>query len=275
MATSRMIRRFHLSGSFIMLGLVILLVASPGAQASGAGPTFICNADAVSINGQFFGPAANPSPTCASESPPTQQNFNQTFNETFGTVTIKATNLNASTTLEAEAGKASADASQENLTVTIVSNGKTNTITADKATAHAQASCVNGLPTATGSITVTNLVVNNQSVPSTTTQVTLPGFGTLDNGFQRQGGSSTSDNVSVSGLAFFTSANTLMVSPDFSIPLVGAGVSNCTPGVPPTGGGPIAQAGGRSLWLLWGALLATLGLLGLSGTLVARRYWLR
>jgi hypothetical protein len=66
-----------------------------------------------------------------------------------------------------------------------------------------------------------------------------------------------------------------MVSPDFSIPLVGAGVSNCTPGVPPTGGGPIAQAGGRSLWLLWGALLATLGLLGLSGTLVARRYWLR
>jgi hypothetical protein len=272
-----MIRRFHLSGSFTILGLVILLFASPGAQASGAVPAFICSANGVSIGGQLFGPAANPLPTCASESPPPQQNFNQTFHETFGTVTIKATNLHASTTLEAVAGKASADASLENLTVTIATNGKTNTITADQVTAHAQATCVKGFPIATGQGTVENLNVNGQpeTNPTSGSKFDLPGFGTLLFEFGRGGGSQTSDNTSNSTLAFFTSANTLMVAPDFSIPLVGAGVSNCTPGVPPTGGGPIAPAGGRSLWLIWGALLATPGLVGVSGTLVARRYWLR
>lgn len=43
--------------------------------------------------------------------------------------------------------------------------------------------------------------------------------------------------------------------------------------VPSTGGGPVHPTG-RSSWMLWGALLTTLGLAGLGGTLLARRRWL-
>lgn len=274
MAIPMMLRRLRLVGSFSVLGLVILLVASPGARASGAGPSFICNADIVNTNGQFFGPVANPSPTCATQTPPTQQTLNQKFTESFGTVTVNASTLTVSTTLEAEAGKALADASLENLTLTIVVNNNTAIITADKLTADAQATCNNGEPLATSTGVPKNLVVkvNGSTVmanpPST---FKLAGVGTLIIGFARGGGSPTSDNTSGTVLAFFTIANTLMVAPDFSIPDVGAGVSNCTPGVPPTGGGPIPPAGEQPSWLLWGALLAALGLVGLSGTLAARK----
>lgn len=41
--------------------------------------------------------------------------------------------------------------------------------------------------------------------------------------------------------------------------------------LPPTGGGPIPAASAQTPWLLAGSALAILGLLGLSGTLVARR----
>jgi hypothetical protein len=40
--------------------------------------------------------------------------------------------------------------------------------------------------------------------------------------------------------------------------------------VPSTGGGPIASVGG-SRWMLWGALLTMLALVGLGGALLARR----
>ena len=258
--------RWHLAFGFLALGLVVLLVASPSAQAS-SDPSFNGTADSVfgNVNGQAI--SATPVNLPADGSP--QQNSLATFTKTVSGVTISATDLQASTALEASSTVLS-DASLKNIKVTIGNN----TITADAATAHAQATCKNGVASATGNSSVTNLVVNNVQNPSS--PVDLPGFGSLVINFQREGGSSTSDNIRVDALGFFTSANT--VAPVLEIPIAGAGTTDCptAPGsLPPTGGGPIAPTGDRTPWMLWGSLLALLGLTGLGGTLVTRRRGLR
>ena len=259
-------RRWHLAFGFLVLGLVVLLWASPGAHAS-SDPSFNGTADSVfgSINGQTI--SATPVNLPANGSP--QQASLATFNKTVDGVTISATTLQATTALEANSTVLS-DASLKDIKVTLGNN----TITADAATAHAQATCKNGVAAASGNSTVTNLVVNTVKNPSS--PVDLPGFGSLVIDFQRTGGSPTSDNIRVDALGFFTSAST--VAPVLEIPVAGAGTSDCptTPGsFPPTGGGPISPTANRPPWMLWGALLTLLGLTGLGSTLAIYRRGLR
>jgi hypothetical protein len=257
MATSWMMRRFSLSGSFIMLGLILLLGASPVAQAS-TGLEFTCRAQAFNLNGQSLGTTfAPPTFTCATNTA-TQKNLNITT----GGYTITATDLQASTSLGSSSVRA--DASMKHLKITFVDNGQTNIITADAATSESTGVCTNGSATGTNTATFPNLKVNGQS--PTTSPFPLPGGGTL---FINSKSTLTHPGITQNEAAAFqilpaTSTQALTVASTQT-------TAQCIPGVPPTGGGPIASLTAGPPWLLWGGLLTTLGLAGLGATLVARK----
>lgn len=257
MAISLMMRRLGLSGSFMVLGFMIVLGASPIAQAS-TDPAFTCQAVAISRNGTPLGTAfINPSPACAPKSA-TQNNLNLTT----GGFTVTATELQASIFVGSRS--VSADASLKNLKITFVDNGKTNTITADTVTSEATGACANGSANLSSNNTFPNLMVNGQS--PTTPSAPLLGGGILRTNVSFTEGTQASAVIKATALQ--------IVSANFQQSLAVAFTSihaDCTPGVPPPGGGPIPPAGERPSWLLWGALFTALGLIGLSSTLFARR----
>lgn len=250
--------RWHLLFGFLALGLITLLVASPSAHAS-SDPTFAGQADSISG-------ATSATPVTLPANGSAQQNSLATFNKTVSGFTISATNLQASTSLQS--GTVHANASLEKLNVTVGSN----TITADALTAESTGACTDGNATLNGSTTVTNLVVNGVSNPSS--PVTLTGVGTLDIDFSFEEGTQTSAGREAIAL-HIVSTNQITDLIDFGFTSVHADCTAVPGSFPPTGGGPVAPTGDRTPWMLWGSLLALLGLTGLGGTLVMRRRGLR
>ncbi len=268
---SMLMRRLRLPGSLTLLGLAILLVASPVAQAK-SDPTFIGSAD--SVTGNVGTQLINATPVTLPPSGTPQQNSLATFNQTINGITIQATDLKASVAVEN--GTVQADASLKNIKVTIGtgSGGSgVNTITTDAATEEATAGCdEQGNAVLNHNTTITNLVVNNQSIsnPSVSPPINLPGFGTLTPDFSFVGGTGSSAGIVASALRIESTDRKTVIDLAFTNVHI-----DCTPGVPPSGGGPIPQAGARPPWPLWGALLTTLGVVGLGGTLAMRRRWVR
>ncbi|HEY7349536.1 MAG TPA: hypothetical protein VH599_14565 [Ktedonobacterales bacterium] len=251
-------RRLRLSGSVIVLVMLALLTASSSAQAGGAA-AFIGNAAGVNgnVNGQEI--------LAASVTLPPDGAPQQASQATFSVENLlSSAALKASTALEG--GTVRADASLEDIQVTIAGN----TITADAGKAEATGTCVNGNADLKNSSTVTNLIVNGVSNPSS--PVNLPGFGTLTKDFSFQEGTGASAGIQASALHIASTDNTQFL--DFAFTSVHADCG-LVPGAPTTGGGPIPPTGERPPWMLWGALLTTLALIGLVCTLVERKRWLR